>query len=156
MSQMYAQIVSMTVASKYPSCSCILRTATLPGGACHELHGVYSLSFSFNCYYLACSTMSEQLLCLCFRSLGSSQISKHCNPDKQTAHMSGRQLEAWWALSPQDLAIVQADPALGPTHLSTGTLMPLQKLKPLPSAKEDLSFCFAYQSIPNLHAAQGL
>lgn len=116
-----------------------------------ELGGIHSLSVSCNCfYYLDCSVVSEQLLSLCFRSLGSSQIGKHGKPDKQTAHMSGRQLEAWWALSPEDLAIVQADPAPGPTHLNTGTLMTPQKLKPLPRAMKDLSFGFAHHSIPYL------
>ena len=45
-------------------------------------------------------------------------------PDKQTADMSGDQLEAWWGLSPEDLAIVQADPSCNPapSHPTTGTL----------------------------------
>lgn len=54
--------------------------------------------------------------------------------------MSGRQLEAWWALSPEDLAIVQADPGLtlAPLHPNSGipAVSILLKLMPLPRAKE--------------------
>ena len=42
--------------------------------------------------------------------VSNSRKHKHCQPDKQAANMSGGQLEAWWGLSPEDLAIVQADP----------------------------------------------
>lgn len=54
--------------------------------------------------------------------VSSPQKSKHITPDKQTAHMSGNQLEAWWGLSPADLALVQADPSIkpAPTHPIAG------------------------------------
>ena len=48
--------------------------------------------------------------------------------------MSGSQLEAWWGLSPEDLAIVQADPnfqkALSPTTTGTLVISMFQKLLP--------------------------
>ena len=65
--------------------------------------------------------------------------------------MTGRQLEAWWALSPRDLAIVQADPTLGATHLNTGTLMSLSRLEALPSPIWRLALHFS--AMQALHSA---
>ena len=82
--------------------------------------------------------------------MSSPWASKHCKPDKKTADMSGQQLEALWALSPEKLAIVQADPTVTPvaTHSTRGTL-PLsmcRKLKLLPLTKDTFTCHFSCTS----------
>ena len=60
----------------------------------------------------------------CCSPVSSPRKGKHSKPDKQTADMSGNQLEAFWGLSPEDLAILQADPSFtpAPSHPTIGTL----------------------------------
>lgn len=48
----------------------------------------------------------------CCSLVSSPRNGKHCKPGKESAHMSGDQLEAWWTLSPADLAKVQANAAI--------------------------------------------
>ena len=79
---------------------------------------------------LALSTVLVTILTIaafCCSPVSSPRRGKHGKPDKQTADMSGEQLEGWWGLSPEDLATVQADSCSRPApgHPTTGTLATL-------------------------------